>query len=186
MAYEILSESYGARLPKITATADSTDDLATMGTNYAEGSTCVIGDKTYTLDKVQGWVEPGSGGGGSGGGLVEEFTWQRISALDIKAVSADSAEDIFDAFKSGRNVAFHIPHLDGHLAEGYLSITGIAFATDSTGSTSDIISSMYGDSGSGITAVLPEGYNSGYCSLNGFSTFSVDENGKLVLQLAVD
>lgn len=63
MAYEILSESYGRRLPKIAAEADSADDLATLGTNWAEGSTCVIGDKTYSLDKVQGWVEPGSGGG---------------------------------------------------------------------------------------------------------------------------
>lgn len=64
MAYEILTESYGRRLPKITATADSTDDLASLGTNYAEGSTCVIGDTTYKLDKVQGWVDPSSGGGG--------------------------------------------------------------------------------------------------------------------------
>ncbi len=65
MAYEIKSESYGRRLPKITATADSTDDLATLGIDWAEGSSCVIGDKTYTLDKVQGWIEAGSGGGGA-------------------------------------------------------------------------------------------------------------------------
>ena len=68
MSYEILTKSYGRRLPKITATATSTDDLATLGTDYAEGSTCVISDTTYKLDKVQGWVDPSSGGGGGGGG----------------------------------------------------------------------------------------------------------------------
>lgn len=64
MAYEITSESYGRRLPKITATADSTDDLASLGTNWAEGSTCAISGTTYKLDKVKGWVDPDSGGGG--------------------------------------------------------------------------------------------------------------------------
>lgn len=72
MSYQITSESYGRRLPKITATADSTDDLATLGTNFAEGSTCVIGSTTYSLDKVQGWIEPGSGGGASA--LVISFS----------------------------------------------------------------------------------------------------------------
>lgn len=71
MAYEITSESYGRRLPKITATADSTDDLATLGTDWAEGSTCTISDTTYKLDKVAGWVDPSSGGGGGGATVVE-------------------------------------------------------------------------------------------------------------------
>lgn len=66
MSYEITSESYGRRLPKITATATSTDDLATLGTDWAEGSTCTISDTTYKLDKVKGWVDPSSGGGGGG------------------------------------------------------------------------------------------------------------------------
>ena len=68
MSYEILTESYGRRLPKITAEADSTDDLTTLGTDWAEGSTCQISDTTYKLDKVQGWIDPNSGGGGGGGG----------------------------------------------------------------------------------------------------------------------
>lgn len=101
MAYEILSESYGARLPKITATADSTDDLVTMGTNYAEGSTCVIGDKTYALDKVQGWVEPGSGGGGGGSGGVfwVNFTWDESESTITGADK--SVAEIMSALESG-------------------------------------------------------------------------------------
>lgn len=68
MAYTIISESYGPRKPFITATADSTDDLATLGTDFAEGSTCVISTTTYKLDKVKGWIDPSQGGGGGGGG----------------------------------------------------------------------------------------------------------------------
>ena len=98
MAYEILTESYGRRLPKITAEADSTDDLATLGTNYAEGSTCVIGDKTYSLDKVQGWVEPGSGGG-SGGVFWVNFTWDE----EETAWAADkTVEEIFALVNAGQ------------------------------------------------------------------------------------
>lgn len=74
MAYEITSESYGRRLPKITATATSTDDLATLGTNWAEGSTCTISDTTYKLDKVKGWVDPNSGGGGGASAFTVTFT----------------------------------------------------------------------------------------------------------------
>lgn len=81
MAYEILSESYGRRLPKIAAEADSADDLATLGTNWAEGSTCVIGDKTYSLDKVQGWVEPGSGGGSGGSGDIVVVNFEYDSSI---------------------------------------------------------------------------------------------------------
>ena len=65
MSYEIKSESYGRRLPKITAEADSTDDLVSLGVDYAEGSTCLIGDTTYKLDKVSGWVIPGESDGQS-------------------------------------------------------------------------------------------------------------------------
>lgn len=93
MAYQITSESYGRRLPKITATADSTDDLSTLGTDWAEGSTCVISDTTYKLDKVKGWVDPNSGGGGGGGGglvinsvtsgsrVTLDKTWEEINAV---------------------------------------------------------------------------------------------------------
>lgn len=93
MAYEILSESYGRRLPKIAAEADSTDDLATLGTNYAEGSTCVIGDKTYSLDKVQGWVEPGSGGGG-----VVNIEWVGVGET---ATTVQTAKELYDACNNG-------------------------------------------------------------------------------------
>mgnify|MGYP003310517772 CR=1 FL=1 len=67
MAYTILSAAYGRRLPKITAEADSADDLTTLGTDYAEGSTCDVDGTTYTLDKVKGWVDSSGGGGGGGG-----------------------------------------------------------------------------------------------------------------------
>lgn len=70
MGFQILSESYGRRLPKITAEADSTDDLATLGIDFAEGSTCTVGEEEYVLDKVGGWVIRGSGGGGGGNSNV--------------------------------------------------------------------------------------------------------------------
>lgn len=101
MAYQITSESYGRRLPKITATADSTDDLSTLGTDWAEGSTCVIGSTTYSLDKVQGWVEPGSGGGG-GGAFIVNFT---PDPDDPEAVIQDKTfSEIKDAIIGGSNV----------------------------------------------------------------------------------
>lgn len=103
MAYEILTESYGRRLPKITAEADSTDDLATLGTNYAEGSTCVIGDKTYSLDKVQGWVEHGSGGGGG-------VFWVTITLVDGTLVSDKTAEEIYNAAMAGQYVRGKCDH----------------------------------------------------------------------------
>ena len=70
MAVTILSESYGPRKPLITCTADSLDDLA--GLVCAEGSTATVGGTEYTLDRVNGWVVPGSGGGGSGVLVVTE------------------------------------------------------------------------------------------------------------------
>lgn len=122
MAYEILSESYGARLPKITATADSTDDLVTMGTNYAEGSTCVIGDKTYALDKVQGWVEPGSGGGGGGGGqFVIHAVLNFDSAKNVWVPTVtESFAEIVAAIESGSDPVIHYAKsFDGEVPVSY-------------------------------------------------------------------
>lgn len=65
MAYTILTESYGRRLPKITATADSTDDLTALGVEFAEGSTVDVGGTVYSLDKVSGWIIPDGEGGTS-------------------------------------------------------------------------------------------------------------------------
>lgn len=124
MAYEILSESYGARLPKITATADSTDDLVTMGTNYAEGSTCVIGDKTYTLDKVQGWVEPGSGGGGGG------VFWVSVTSEDGgQTFTADKTiGEIASASNSGNLIMVNDQY-------NYMGVAPASFDTDSAVAT---------------------------------------------------
>lgn len=97
MSYEITSESYGRKLPKITATATSTDDLAALGTDWAEGSTCVISETTYKLDKVKGWVDPNSGGGGGGGSLV--VNWDADSDTLDK-----SWQEIHDAMEAGQNV----------------------------------------------------------------------------------
>lgn len=66
MAVQILSQSYGPRKPLIECTADSLSDLA--GLVCAEGSKATVGGTEYVLDRVNGWVEPGSGGGGGGGG----------------------------------------------------------------------------------------------------------------------
>ena len=99
MAVQILSQSYGPRKPLIECTADSLDDL--VGLVCAEGSTATVGGTEYVLDRVNGWVEPGSGGGGSGGGsgvlvvghttaddvITLDKTWQEISdAVDAGMV----------------------------------------------------------------------------------------------------
>lgn len=63
------SESYGPRKPLVTIEADSLDDISGL-TNFAEGSTANVGGTEYTLDKVQGWIVPGSGGGG---GIYDEY-----------------------------------------------------------------------------------------------------------------
>ena len=104
MAYTITSESYGRRLPKITAIADSTDDLATLGTDFAEGSTVVIGDKTYSLDKVQGWIEPGSGGGGGSSGpiyVIETIFDEELSATKTVKPAAQLYEEFMNASDAG-------------------------------------------------------------------------------------
>lgn len=129
MAYTITSESYGPRLPKITATADSTADLATLGTNWAEGSTCVISTTTYVFDEVNGWAVAGSQGkelpdvtaedngdvltvvdgawgkaepsGGGGGVLVATYTYDESTGT----WSCDKTlSQILDAIASGVNV----------------------------------------------------------------------------------
>jgi hypothetical protein len=101
MSYEITSESYGRRLPKITATATSTDDLATLGTDWAEGSTCTISDTTYKLDKVKGWVDPGSAPSGGGGALVINLTWDGEAS---KYTSDKTFAEISAAFQEGKFV----------------------------------------------------------------------------------
>lgn len=54
MAFTVISAIYGRTLPKITAAADSFDELADI-TNVAEGSTCTIGATKYVFDEVNGW-----------------------------------------------------------------------------------------------------------------------------------
>lgn len=98
MAYTITSESYGRRLPKITATADSTDDLAALGTNYAEGSTVNVGGTTYSLDKVSGWIIPGSGGEGGGAFIIHYYP-------DEETPIAESYADILAAVAAGKSIA---------------------------------------------------------------------------------
>lgn len=105
MAYTILSESYGRRLPKITAEADSTEDLTALGTDYAEGSTCNVGETEYTLDKVSGWIVPGSGGGGGSGGgvLVATFTYDPTT----ETTTCDKTYvEIHSQFQSGTPALF--------------------------------------------------------------------------------
>lgn len=149
MAYTITSESYGRRLPKITATADSTDDLATLGTDFAEGSTVVIGDKTYSLDKVQGWIEPGSGGGGGGGSafvvtVTEEGT---VWTCD------KTWEEIRDAFLAGSSVYFDLPSEEGD--EKYVALTMVS----AYGGQYDVYYMDGGYSGQ-FTAAAEDGYPS--------------------------
>lgn len=111
MAYTILSESYGRTLPKITAEATSTADLVSIGTDYAEGSTCTIGDKEYRLDELKGWVIPGSdsGGGGGGGDAVPVVTANLIfPETEGGDYSIDmSYEDMVAVFEAGGLVAIY-------------------------------------------------------------------------------
>lgn len=101
MAVQILSQSYGPRKPLIECTADSLTELA--GLVCAEGSTATVGDTEYVLDRVNGWVEPGSSGGGSGVLVVNkdktppfalDKTWQEIfDAASTGVVFLVSVED---------------------------------------------------------------------------------------------
>ena len=98
MAYTITSESYGPRKPFITATATSTDDLAALGTDFAEGSTCIISTTTYKLDKVKGWIDPSQGGGGGGGGVLVVT----LSSDDDENLTANkTAGEIYAAMSEG-------------------------------------------------------------------------------------
>ena len=102
MAYTILSESYGRRLPKITAEADSADDLAILGIDYAEGSTCNVGGTEYTLDKVSGWIIPGSGGG-------EPFLVTLTpTAADYSGTMDKTVAEIYAAYQAGGKIVFRM------------------------------------------------------------------------------
>jgi hypothetical protein len=148
MAYEIKSESYGRRLPKITATADSTDDLSTLGTDWAEGSTCVISDTTYKLDKVKGWVDPSSGGGGGGGGLVVETEWVAGSGDSEPYFKSNVlGTALRAAITSGQNVVVHIPGKTDY-SIGELYFTPILELTDASGQADIVYRLPYDKSGS--------------------------------------
>lgn len=105
MAVQILSQSYGPRKPLIECTADSLDDL--VGLVCAEGSTATVGGTEYVLDRVNGWVEPGSGGGGGGSGALVvnaaidqetgsytlDKTWQELNDATLAIVKYIVVED---------------------------------------------------------------------------------------------
>lgn len=74
MALTILNEQYPPRKPKLTLTADSLDELPTEG--VAEGSTATVDGTEYAFDSTAGWIEPGAGGGGSGGGIQWETIFE--------------------------------------------------------------------------------------------------------------
>jgi hypothetical protein len=123
MAYNILSEAYGRILPKITAEADSTDDLASLGTDYAEGSTCRIGAKTYTLDEVQGWTDGSGGGGGAGvDELVVAFTVEPAEEGDSEYdVTCDKTfDEVYSAIEDGKLVR-GIAAIDGEIVQLYVT-----------------------------------------------------------------
>lgn len=106
MAYTIKSESYGPRKPKLVIEADSIDDVAEL-TEVAEGSTCKVGGDTYEYDSVNGWVIPGSGGGGGG---LKIFTIQEIE--DGEGESTYKAN--MPAGESGDCDLFLFIDYDGH------------------------------------------------------------------------
>lgn len=139
MAYTILTETYGRRLPKITATADSTDDLTALGVEFAEGSTVNVGGTVYSLDKVNGWVVPGS----SGGGDVFSVTSTYDEDLQTKVLDKTYAE-IDAAYKAGKIVivlpggtylgAFRYDFVSGALSD---SEENIVYVTDIYTTTTD-------------------------------------------------
>lgn len=95
MALTIISESYGARKPLVVCEADSMEDLA--GLVCAEGSEATVGETTYVLDRVNGWIEPGSGPSG-GGALLVNGTYDEQS--DTTVLDKTAAE-IWAAAQSG-------------------------------------------------------------------------------------
>ena len=123
MSYTILTESYGRRLPKITAEADSTDDLTTLGTDWAEGSTCEISTTTYKLDKVKGWVDPSSGGGGGG---AEPLSVEITMTGTVGTMDATITE-IAEALAAGTPVVISIPDGSDYFSQGYSVVSAVAY-----------------------------------------------------------
>lgn len=97
MAYTIISESYGPRKPRIICTADSLDDLANL--DCAEGSEATVGGTKYVLDRVNGWVEPGGGGGSAPFIVTLTPTAQDFSGTMDKTVG-----EITEAYEAGMEI----------------------------------------------------------------------------------
>ena len=124
MAVQILSQSYGPRKPLIECTADSLSDLA--GLVCAEGSKATVGGTEYVLDRVNGWVEPGSGGGGGGGSgvLVVGVT------IDGNTATLDKTwQEIYDASQAGVVVMSGLPQNIAYLSGLYAGSIGDTIAT---------------------------------------------------------
>ena len=132
MAYTITSESYGPRKPFITATATSTDDLADLGTDFAEGSTCVISSTTYKLDKVKGWIVPSQGGGGV---LIVNAVADFPDPQSTPVVTVDkTSEEVYTAAQSG--------HVEAHVTgfrDGVARILPLHSFSIEEGNTYDLV-----------------------------------------------
>ena len=153
MAVQILSQSYGPRKPLIECTADSLDDL--VGLVCAEGSKATVGGTEYVLDRVNGWIEPGSGGGGGSDVLVVTLTRvEDAQEGEPEFQSSHTAEQIFEAYSSGKivvarndlcgDVLLYAYSLGGSEYEVYGSVPG---ADGTTGVIYKVY--IYGD-GAGI------------------------------------
>ena len=141
MAWEIISESYGRRLPFVRITADSTDDFADIGTLYAEGSTVTIGKTTYKLDKVQGWIDNSGGGdlpsvgpGDDGKVLtVIDGAWQAAQAS-----GGGVAETTYAELKAARDGGTLVPGQLYRITDYVTKINGTYDLSDLTGQTTNI------------------------------------------------
>lgn len=113
----IISKSYGPRKPLVVCEASSLDMLADL--DCAEGSTATVGGTEYVLDRVNGWVEPGGGGGGSDSGvLVLHSTYDE--SLDADVLDKTALE-IISASSDGK-VVIIAPTIPGMLlTTSYLS-----------------------------------------------------------------
>lgn len=115
MAYTIISESYGPRKPKIICTADSLDDLANL--DCAEGSEATVGGTRYVLDRVNGWVEPGGGGGV----FIVTLT---PTAQDLSGTLDKTISEINAAVLSGKTIVFQMDTNGTGLGFGSIQFNG--------------------------------------------------------------
>lgn len=129
---KIISQSYGPRKPLVVCEASSLDMLADL--DCAEGSKATVGGTEYVLDRVNGWIEPGSGGGGGSDVLVVNVTYEGQTGTCDKTWA-----EINDAIHAGKLVVSPMEYSN----TGNSYVTMFFTSTDSYGESTYMAYAVY-------------------------------------------